>query len=361
MLKQAVIAISALIVVVCCGCKCSRHLFPVYVNDADGYGYIDRKGTLVIPPRFSYAYDFSEGLACVMDRSGIYLFIDSDGHEVIRPPWGNGYHSIRRFSEGLVAASSLWEGVRFYDLSGKQAFDGEFEKTGDFSCGLAAVKLNGQWGYIDKCGSLAITNRFKIAFDFVNDVAPVANEELMWGIIDKAGNYLVNPTYRSISEQSEGLFVAVTTNGEAIFIDRHGERAIDCTFEVAGEFAEGKAPVIPKGRGIGGKMGFVDRNGQIVIAPRYDYIQGFSEGLAAVEIDGEYGYIDHLGRMAIEPQFAHAEPFKNGLAKIMNGKGVWPQNEGYINKNGEYVWAPRTLEAKNTGNDNQATGGNSIH
>ena len=46
------------------------------------YGYIDRKGKLVIPLRYDYAYSFSEGLARVYlhEQCG---FIDKSGFQVI--------------------------------------------------------------------------------------------------------------------------------------------------------------------------------------------------------------------------------------------------------------------------------------
>ena len=40
------------------------------------------------------------------------------------------------------------------------------------------------------------------------------------------------------------------------------------------------------------KWGYVDSTGKLVIVPRFDATNSFSENLAAVQVDGKWGYID---------------------------------------------------------------------
>ena len=58
-----------------------------------------------------------------------------------------------------------------------------------------------------------------------------------------------------------------------------------------------------------GRWGFVNPAGEVVIAPRYDDIEPFQNGLAPVSLAGIWGYIDRRGTMAIEPRFAYATGF----------------------------------------------------
>ena len=60
---------------------------------------------------------------------------------------------------------------------------------------------------------------------------------------------------------------------------------------------------------IGDKYGFINRAGEIVINPQFDYAGSFSEGVASVEIGGKYGYINPTGEFAIKPQFDKAGDF----------------------------------------------------
>src|SRR5690625_1903603 len=52
-----------------------------------------------------------------------------------------------------------------------------------------------------------------------------------------------------------------------------------------------------------GRWGFIDREGDLVIAPEFEEAKGFYEGRAAVKSNGLYGFIDSEGRIVIEPQY----------------------------------------------------------
>ncbi len=79
------------------------------------------------------------------------------------------------------------------------------------------------------------------------------------------------------------------------------------------------------------KFGYIDKSGSTVISPQFDFCYGFSEGLAAVEVDGVYGFIDKQGKFAISLQYQWAFSFYYGLAPI-----CFKDSEcGYIDKSGK--------------------------
>ncbi|MBC8233220.1 WG repeat-containing protein, partial [bacterium] len=99
------------------------------------YGYIDKRGWVVIPAGYDRASSFSEGLAVVGSGLNIhhmnYWFIDKTGTSTI-----NGAFSG-------VSTGGGFDGVGFgFDFQG-----------GYMSEGLAAVSIKGKWGYIDKTGA----------------------------------------------------------------------------------------------------------------------------------------------------------------------------------------------------------------
>jgi hypothetical protein len=74
---------------------------------------------------------------------------------------------------------------------------------------------------------------------------------------------------------------------------------------------------------IRGKYGYVDEAGKVVIAPRFDGADAFSEGLAVVlDSAGRFGYIDSQGTFAIPAVYRHARAFRNGFAPVRIG-GAW--------------------------------------
>lgn len=50
------------------------------------YGYIDKTGNYIVNPQFSYAKDFSDGLAVVKSNDK-YGYIGKDGKYVINPQY----------------------------------------------------------------------------------------------------------------------------------------------------------------------------------------------------------------------------------------------------------------------------------
>ena len=78
---------------------------------------------------------------------------------------------------------------------------------------------------------------------------------------------------------------------------------------------------------------------------RYDQIDAFSEGVAAVRRDGKWGYINLKGEEVIPCQFLDDFPpgqFSEGLACVVDDrneadKKLWKKRVGFINSKGEWV------------------------
>src|SRR5690606_35125086 len=76
----------------------------------------------------------------------------------------------------------------------------------------------------------------------------------------------------------------------------------------------------------GGKSGYINEDGQIVIAPRFDDAGHFSQNLAPFKANNKWGYINSGGSVVVEPTFEDADQFSEGLARVsIDGKF------GYIN------------------------------
>ncbi len=127
------------------------------------YGYVDADNKLVIPYRYHFACDFSDGMALVINDSYLVGYINTKGELVI--PYQYETPSERNgndFHEGLcaVVVNGDYEWFSYIDKTGKLAFPGVFSEAGDFSEGLAAVSTTGeeiQRGYIDHSGKMVIT------------------------------------------------------------------------------------------------------------------------------------------------------------------------------------------------------------
>ena len=152
------------------------------------WGYIDRRGRVVIPLKYDSASNFSECLAEVKigQKSG---FINLSGKMVIEPTF-SGF--VSSFSEGL-AEVKIDEKSGYIDRTGKIVIPPQFEEGGSFFDGLASVKIQDKWGAIDRTGQIVIEPQFKRHFIFNGQLAQVETED-GWGYIDRAGKYVWKQT-----------------------------------------------------------------------------------------------------------------------------------------------------------------------
>lgn len=142
------------------------------------FGYINTAGKVVIPPKYNYARDFSEGKAMVV-IDGKVCYIDKTGKVVI--------------STGLT-----------YDYNAYGwANSGETE----FKNGLACAYGSGGWGTINTAGKVVIPFRFDNPY-FFNDkgMAQVfLNGDMNY--IDTRGNLIFPTGYKSLSQQKDGTWI----------------------------------------------------------------------------------------------------------------------------------------------------------
>lgn len=169
-------------------------------------GFIDNKGRLVIPVEHE-ANDtgmdtdyksFSEGLVAVY-RNGKYGYMNKQ-RELIIP---YQYQSAEAFQDGL-AVVSLKEKYGAIDQSGKTIVPFKFNFLHSYSDGLAQYTESNHWnngsqyGFVDTNGNISIKAKWDRACDFSEGLAAVRvgdYETGKWGVIDKSGNFIVEPKY----------------------------------------------------------------------------------------------------------------------------------------------------------------------
>lgn len=322
-------------------------LYPVRYNGK--WGYIDRSGTVVVEPQFDEAYAFSEGLGRFgvdQETVGKFGFIDATGAIVIAPrfSWASD------FCEGLSMARAVAGGKCGYiDRTGAWAIEPRFANAGEMHDGLASVQreLDDLCGYIDKTGTFVIEPVSREALAFSENLAVVAAPQqpgarILYGYIDKTGAWAIQPRFYEASRFSEGLALVSypSQDGEEVgYIDSSGNVVftvqlpqVEPASAADFSFSEGLAAWV----GGDGHWGFIDKTGSFAIAPEFDQVTAFTEGVAAVCVDLQkdtWGYIDAGGGWAIEPQFHHARPFSHGLALVVIG-----DKQAYIDHSGAVVW-----------------------
>jgi hypothetical protein len=169
----------------------------------------------------------------------------------------------------------------------------------------------GLWGFKDENEKIIIKPQFYFAYDFTGNIAAVALHD-GWYYIDKSGNILKIRSF-------------IYDNGPDYFKEDLARFTLE------------------------GKIGFLNEKGEVVIEPlKFNFVSPFFDSLAVVcfgckEVredehallkGGKWGYIDRTGKIVIPLKFEAAEPFQNGKARVMlNGKWTFINKEGKIINN----------------------------
>jgi len=294
------------------------------------FGFVDRRGAMVIPPRYDYVEPFHEGLAPVTvdEKAG---FIDQQGTMVIRPQ----YHFVGAFQNGIAYARLKpveSEKVQFINRQGNVLFTANSRDTGYFSEGLMYMNVEGTPG-----------------FDLGRAVGYV---DSTFSFVIRLGKDSSGFTPHRCEEFHDGMAaVEVEGSNQWGFINREGRLAGPGPFFQVMPFSEGLAAV-KRSREINALWGYIDRTGNFVIPERFFEVTSFAEGVAAVLLPlnesappdessdksslprVKWGYIDQQGRTMIEPRFYSAKPFRHSLAEVKES----PRHLGFIDKTGAYVW-----------------------
>jgi len=327
-------------------------LFPV-VKDGR-WGYVDRRGAVVIAPRFDRAGRFAEGLAPVATGSTLG-YADAKGELVLVPalaPVDGLLH--RPFSNGLAAVRD-GRRIGFVDRAGTLVIPAAYLTAEDFSEGFALVCSEKGCGFVDTSGKLRGSEMWMGGGSFRNGYGTVylamAMSHKRTSIVSRSGD-VVPGEFEDNGHFVDGL-APVRVRGRWGYIDPSGRPAIAPRFGEAGDFSEGLAAVKTLDSD---RCGYVDRAGAYVIEPRFAACRPFSGGLARVDLserpeDGErVAFVDRAGKVVIRgdgtrPPFLAAEDFVDGLAAVGVGgpiadAGPGGASLGYIDTAGRWVWPP---------------------
>ena len=173
------------------------HISPV--KDENGkWGYSSPDIGIEIPCQWADASPFSEGLAAVADEDRKYGYIDLTGKRILPFKWA----FANPFIEGFAAVEEKWGRQTFINHQGRSPF-GYWECVDFFSEGLAGVKKNGKWGFVDSKGKLVIPCKWDEVDWFHNGKAKVWNADHNPFLINTQGEVVASGT--EAEQYDEGL------------------------------------------------------------------------------------------------------------------------------------------------------------
>ena len=281
------------------------------------WGLMGPQGAWVVPPRFEAMGAQAEGLFAAQAQ-GLWGVIDAAGREVL--PFA--YQAIGRPGALTpVQRDGQWQ---LLDAAGRiigapLAFDALIGNDGPCLTGTAGGVPVVEWR-----GAQPLTTRL----DGVEAISAPGGD-LLRATLPGGGVAVLYCSNPYVNETTEVLEDARTLSSGLMAVKRGGLWGFDLSgvyhlepippqFTAVRDFSEGLAPVQVDG----GKWGYIDQRGQMVIAPQFDAAFGHADGIAGVRVGDMRGMIDRAGNPVVAPQFEDFWRHGGGVMAVTQG-GLW--------------------------------------
>ena len=253
----------------------------VYSNG--GWSYMDMSGDLDKISSVKALGPVGDDDIRAMIYDGVTTLVDEDG-----VPQGIIHGAVEKvgvYAEDLIPVQRQGT-YSYFSLIGDEQFGG-YSMAGTFDDGLAAVQINGTWQLIDREG--------KTEAEGFQDI--VLNNDGSW-ICDHVMLAKKDGKYRIYSEKLE---LVSDFSCDDVDVKCEDGWIAFCS---------------------GGKWGFVDEEGQVMIEPAYAEAKSFSNGLAAVYNGTAWGFVNANGQVVIDCQYQDAGYFtEDGSCLVLTEDG----------------------------------------
>ena len=234
-----------------------------------------------------------------------------------------------------------------------------FEVAQPFSEGLAAVRIEGLFGFINQQGEIVIAPRFEAASSFSDGYAEVRIGNAS-GAIDRSGQLVVPVKFKRLLHFQDGTFIAEPLPGKqssqyaghdrlntlksSITLTSirtaglyHRTRGWltehDLQFSIFDEPRRGLIWAARRGQEGGEQWGLLRADGSWKVSPRYEHVQRISESHAVVYASTQpqlppierretvrWGAVDRNGELVVPLQFEYLSYWRGGYGYAKEGK-----------------------------------------
>ena len=247
--------------------------------------------------------------------------------------------------------------IGYIDNLGNIKIKPRYKSAGNFSDGLAPVRLNGKYGYIDKTGNYVIPPKYDYATDFVKGISLVYVNGFS-KVIDKKGDIIIDENYKYIYIIPNNKAIIGTITHKYGIFDLNARKLVVDTLYNLMSYSKDKVIVAKRDN----KYGVMDINGNLIVPfGKYSHIENFVDGVARVKIADKTidleGAIDKNGKLLFTRQQTNNSniigDFHNGFAVILLSESK-KTHHGYINLKGEIVLNDTLNQTLNDFSDERA-------
>ncbi|PKL49537.1 MAG: hypothetical protein CVV42_06020 [Candidatus Riflebacteria bacterium HGW-Riflebacteria-2] len=232
------------------------------------------------------------------------------------------------FERAAVFSDGRWG---FLDRAGSLTIPLDFYSVGNFSEGLAAVRLEDLWGYIDVTGTFIIPEQFAAAEEFSSGTA-IITVNGKHGIIDTKGQYLLKPEYYYIFKTPDYDFLKVYSELEVGLFHRTDGLILPVIYDHFDIYPD-RVIIAKKDR----KKCIVDFEGQVLLPLTEADITPLGDECLLISSKDALTILDTRDKSATRTDFKNIRKFCNELAAFQAANGKW----GFLDRELKPAIAPQ--------------------
>lgn len=331
------------------------------------FGLINKQGKFIVSPRFteepdSY-FDFNQGGMLVkvngqeqcIDNRGVQIKVAACKYIVNRGKQALSAFEIRNggvYFQGKLLLNHKWDKV----MKSQNIYEYN-TSSGNTYKGLYVYIVGKKWGLAHESGEIRTPAQFDIVkqgggveefyfgYSYFHNGLALAKINGKYGFINETGKFVIPPRFDDAEAfKFDANITAVKLGNKWGAINRRGNLVIQPKFESAFIFTRRFSSLALFSQK--GKLGFVDKQGKIVMPAQIDEIkvEDFAsmrgannfydslpnEGLAKARIGKKWGYVNTQGKIQIPMKFDDASDFRYGVAEVKLGARIL-----YIDRQGK--------------------------
>lgn len=267
-------------------------------RDGDKWGFAKPDGSILVQPKYEYAYLRDDGYGYLYDKERTGL-VSPEGKIISNFE----YINIGEFRDGLATVFTTYEQAGYMDMTGRIAIAAVYQEVYDFRNGIAVVKKNDQYLLLRKDGTV-IRNMGTLQPYMFDEYMPGGEmnkaqdkgyilvnqiDNYLAGLIDTTGKVIIKPIYQSLTSPVSGVMVA----------------------------------------SMGEKQGLISISGKAITPLDYNFIYAIGVNRYMAERDGKYGIIDEKGKQVLPFEFTslmaggpgHYIASKDSLSGVVDAMG----------------------------------------
>lgn len=288
-------------------------------NNIDLWGYLNAKGELKIPCRYSKVEPFKNGLAKVT-LDGVSYYINTYEEQIITPSECSYYES------GFLKVNSTYRKTWIKGMH-------EYEELKILSDSYYRIKSKTGYGILNDNGNLILPCEYNSIELSSDKKVLIAQKKKVYYLYNASGQLIGVPHKRfdRVLDVSEGL-IKIKYKGGIGFCDYEDQIVISTQYDATGLFKNGICPVKLRG-----KWGYIDRNERLILQPYYDEPALFFGEAGILKENKEYHLINSKGKLTIEYPLLNIERTPEGFYIIQNKAGLY----GMANDAGKEIFPPK--------------------